>query len=109
MLSLDQSDAALARGHSHRRRVVRRRPALPHQRVEGIVLRLPRLPGQAVRGRGGYVRPCPMLTAVLTDVVTAIPPLLPTAFLAQHTGVAEGHVDVRAGRVEGGCSLMLVC
>ncbi|MEU2769303.1 hypothetical protein ABZ628_21470 [Streptomyces diastaticus] len=39
--------------------------------------------------------PCPMVAAVRTDVVTAIPPLLPTVFLDQHTAGVRTTTEVR--------------
>ncbi|GHG13438.1 hypothetical protein ACFFSH_31700 [Streptomyces filamentosus] len=40
--------------------------------------------------------PCPMVAAVLTDVVTALPPLLPTVFLAKHTAGVRTSTEVKS-------------
>ncbi|GAA3710442.1 hypothetical protein ACRWOO_04605 [Streptomyces sp. NEAU-PBA10] len=43
--------------------------------------------------------PCPMVAAVLTDVVTAIPPLLPTVCLDQHTAGVRTTTEVKTVNV----------
>jgi hypothetical protein len=47
-----------------------------------------------------------MVAAVLTDVVTAIPPLLPTVFLDQHTAGGRTTTEVKTVNAVNAGSLM---